>query len=435
MAVAMPSRSPVEFEGSASERIEKAFAAAVADGTKRVTIPEKDPLSHDGVWRLERAIVLPDGVSLILESSVLELKEGVCDDVVRNAACDKKCKPDGSFEVLGVKFKKAVLRGGRTGINIKNADGFIVSNLEFQNIAGSAVVVGKTRNGKISNILVAGKRQPSVSPCVLIAQENETVNVEYITAYAKAEVVKDESQKAKIGEVVNLMDAAVIGDRPIPALVPAPRSFRRTPGAYRAPSAYVTRDWIGFKRDASMRAEAYKLSVSTDGVEVTAADRRGELHAMATLRQLGEEKTFYRNCDFYTGGDIGRPLVIPCCEIEDHPRYPWRGILIDEGRHFFGKETIKHVLRQMSAHKLNVLHWHLTEDQGWRIEIDAYPDLIKYGAVRPCSPVHFARGDEFNGDVYGPFYYTKDDIREIVAYADALGIEVVPEIEFPPASH
>ena len=431
VSVAFEFRSPLEFEGTASERIEKALCAAVADGTKRVTIPEKDPLSHDGVWRLERAIVLPDGVSLILESSVLELKEGVCDDVVRNAACDRKCKPDGSFEVLGVEFKKAVLRGGRTGINIKNADGFVVSNLEFQNIAGSAVVVGKTRNGKISNILVAGKRQPSVSPCVLIAQENEAVNVEYITAYAKGEVVKDESQKAKISEVVNLMDAAVIGDRPIPALVPAPRSIRRIPGAYRAPSPYVTRDWIDFERDPSMKAESYSISVSTAGVKVIAADRRGELHAMATLRQLGEEKTPYRNCDFYTGGDIGRPLVLPCCEIEDFPEYPWRGMLVDEGRHFFGKETIKHVLRRMSDHKYNILHWHLTEDQGWRIAIDAYPDLVKYGAVRPDSPVHHARGDEMSGEKYGPFYYTKDEIREIVVFAAERGIEIVPEIEFP----
>jgi hexosaminidase len=152
---------------------------------------------------------------------------------------------------------------------------------------------------------------------------------------------------------------------------------------------------------------------------------------MATLKQLGEEKTFYRNCDFYTGGDIGRPLVMPCCEIEDWPEYPWRGMLIDEGRHFFGKETVKHVLKQMAAHKYNILHWHLTEDQGWRIAIDAYPELVKYGAARPCSPVHFARGNEFNSDVYGPFHYTKDEIREIVAYAKTLGIEVVPEIEFP----
>lgn len=431
VAAAMPSRSPTEFEGSASQRIEKAIAGAVADGTRRVTIPERDPLSADGVWRLDRAIVLPSGVSLILESPVLELKAGVADDVIRNASCGADCESDKAFEVLGVRFKKAVLRGGRTGLNIGNADGYVVSNLEFQDVAGCAVVVDKTKNGKISNMMVAASGQPSGSPCVLVTKENESVKVEYIIAYAKGDVVKDCSGKAKIGEIVNLHESPALEDSPVPALVPAPRSIRKTPGAYRAPAPYVTRDWIEFERDPTMRAEAYRLSVTTGGVKVAASDVRGELHAMATLRQLGEEKTFYRNCDFYTGGDIGRPLVIPCCEIEDHPRYPWRGILIDEGRHFFGKETIKHVLRQMSAHKLNVLHWHLTEDQGWRIEIDAYPDLIKYGAVRPCSPVHFARGDEFNGDVYGPFYYTKDDIREIVAYADALGIEVVPEIEFP----
>ena len=113
----------------------------------------------------------------------------------------------------------------------------------------------------------------------------------------------------------------------------------------------------------------------------------------------------------------------------------WRGLHLDEARHFFGKATVKKVLDRMAANGLNVFHWHLVDDQGWRIEIDRYPNLVKRGAVRRIiprkdSPQPYWKEKTETG-TYGPYYYTKADIREVVEYAHKLGIKVVPEIEIP----
>ena len=425
VAPADAAHSPVEFQGSASERIKKAFEAASADGSKRVVVPEFDPVSADGVWRIDRAIEVPAGFSLILESCTVEMRPGVGDDVVRAAPRAGEGGLSSRIEVLGTRFRKSVLRGGRVGVRLQDVDGFVVGNLEIGGCSGPAVALdGACRNGRVTNVRIGGGSGISV------AGAGRGVRIERIYDFEDAGVALSVGCAAT---VTNVWGTARFADAepPVPALVPSPRALRSTGGAFLAPSAYVTRDWISFSRDASLRPEAYRLSVRRDGVFVSAADERGELRAMATLRQLGCERTKYRNCDFYTGGDWGAPLLVPCCEVEAWPEYRWRGILIDEGRHFFGKETVKHVLDQMAYHKFNVLHWHLTEDQGWRIAVDAYPKLVEYGAVRPQSPVCFARGDEMNGEKYGPYFYTKDDIREVVAYAAERGIDVVPEIEFP----
>jgi len=105
------------------------------------------------------------------------------------------------------------------------------------------------------------------------------------------------------------------------------------------------------------------------------------------------------------------------------PAYAWRGFHLDEARHFFGKETVKDYLDHLHRLRLNVLHWHLTDDQGWRLDVPGFPELVKYGAVRSSTD-----GD---GKTYGPFFYTAADVKEIVAYASARGIRVVPEIEIP----
>ena len=112
------------------------------------------------------------------------------------------------------------------------------------------------------------------------------------------------------------------------------------------------------------------------------------------------------------------------------PRFAWRGFMLDEARHFFGKETVKAYLDRMAELKLNVFHWHLTDDQGWRIDIPGMPELVKYGAVRPSSPTP---GNDCDTDdtPYGPFFYTVGDIREVIAHASARGITIVPEIDFP----
>lgn len=112
------------------------------------------------------------------------------------------------------------------------------------------------------------------------------------------------------------------------------------------------------------------------------------------------------------------------------PRYSWRGFMLDEARHFFGKEKVKELLDLMAERKMNVFHWHLTDDQGWRVDLPGLPELVRYGAVRSCSP---KRGQEVerDGTPYGPFFYSADDVREVVAYAAARGIDVVPELDVP----
>ena len=161
------------------------------------------------------------------------------------------------------------------------------------------------------------------------------------------------------------------------------------------------------------------------------SDAAGEFYARETLKQLA----------VVAGRGRNRAVSFPCCEIDDAPRYAWRGLLLDEGRHFFGKDAVRRLLDQMARHKLNVFHWHLTEDQGWRIDVPGYPELVKYGSVRPESPAYGAHIDwdvpadrrkmKMDSCRYGPFYYTESDLREIVRYAQERHITIVPEIELP----
>lgn len=194
------------------------------------------------------------------------------------------------------------------------------------------------------------------------------------------------------------------------AIVPQPRKMMVKGGE--TANVKVTRI-----SDCAIPTEGYRLEIAADGVRIASSDAAGAFYAQKTLEQLLDSSV-----------PDGRRL--PLLEIEDAPRYRWRGVLIDECRHFFGKETLKGVLDQMSRHKLNVLHWHLTEDQAWRLDIPGYPELVRYGAIRPESVCHGNR-QKTNGIPYGPFYYAESDVREILAYAAERQIMVVPEIELP----
>lgn len=209
-----------------------------------------------------------------------------------------------------------------------------------------------------------------------------------------------------------------------PVLVPAPRMLQLRPGVYACGSNGLSAVAACYRQDASLKPEGYRLSVTTGGVEIVHADEAGAFYARQTLRQLLE----------------GDGSSLPCCEIEDWPEYGWRGVHFDDSRHFFGRETLKGVLDLMAQHKLNVLHWHLTDDQGWRLEIPGYPELARYAARRPESPVHgeLLKGSVIgqrtiptNGQPYGPYIYTEEDVRDIVAYAAERQITIVPEIELP----
>jgi hexosaminidase len=168
--------------------------------------------------------------------------------------------------------------------------------------------------------------------------------------------------------------------------------------------------------------EGYALDISPDAVCIKAPEPGGVFYGIQTLRQL-LPITIERRAPV---PEI--PWQVPCVAIQDHPRFKWRGYMLDEGRHFQGKETVLRALDLMALQKLNVFHWHLTEDQGWRIEIKAYPKLTQIGSVRQGT----ARGfiGKHDGMPHGGFY-TQDDIQEIVAYAAQRHITIVPEIEMP----
>lgn len=171
-------------------------------------------------------------------------------------------------------------------------------------------------------------------------------------------------------------------------------------------------------------AEAYKLNVSKEQVRIEAARPAGFYYALQTLKQL-----MPRNVMAGVATSDHLQWSLPSVEIEDAPRFEWRGFMLDEGRHFFGKDEIKRVIDMMATYKMNRFHWHLTEDQGWRIEIKKYPKLTETGAWRNSKVL--AYGDvKPDGERYGGFY-TQKDIKEIVAYAKKKFIEIIPEIDIP----
>ncbi|MBT8335218.1 MAG: beta-N-acetylhexosaminidase [Gemmatimonadetes bacterium] len=198
-----------------------------------------------------------------------------------------------------------------------------------------------------------------------------------------------------------------------------------------APEEAPARNVVTFvlEADAATGDEGYTLDVSDDRIIARAGTPTGLFYAAQTLRQL-TPRHIERAGLLRAGPPEG--WAIPAVSIRDEPRFSWRGLHLDVGRHFFGVEFVKRYLDQMASFKFNRFHWHLTEDQGWRIEIEAYPKLTEVGAWRDGTLVgHYGnRPHTFDGERYGGFY-TQDEIREIVAYAAARHITVVPEIELP----
>ncbi|MFL6126661.1 beta-N-acetylhexosaminidase [Actinophytocola sp.] len=178
--------------------------------------------------------------------------------------------------------------------------------------------------------------------------------------------------------------------------------------------------------DDSLPSEGFRLTLGPGGVRVAAADAAGEFYARQALRQLLGPSAF-RAADIHSG-----PRALPCGEVEDWPRFRWRGCLLDVARHFMPKAGVLRFLDLMAAHRLNVLHLHLTDDQGWRVEVPEFPRLTEVGAWRAGSWVGRPPDGtaEHDGRPHGGFY-TVDDLREIVAYAADRHITVVPEVDVP----
>lgn len=161
--------------------------------------------------------------------------------------------------------------------------------------------------------------------------------------------------------------------------------------------------------DSEMEKEAYSLTISNKGIHINASSETGIYYGLQSVKQL-----------LFFAENTNETIQLPLLEINDSPRFSWRGLMLDESRYFFGVEKVKQLLDLMALQKLNIFHWHLTDVPGWRIEIIQYPLLTSVGA----------KGNDINPDAPAQFY-TQNEIREIVKYASDRHIEIIPEIDMP----
>ena len=180
---------------------------------------------------------------------------------------------------------------------------------------------------------------------------------------------------------------------------------------------------IRFVTDESLPAEGYELNVDGEGIEVRASQFPGFLYALQSLEQLLPAAVYG------TEPAPDAAWEVPCVKIADAPRFAYRGMHLDVARHFFSVDEVKRYIDVMAIHKLNTLHWHLTDDQGWRIEIKRYPELTAVGSIRKATVVRKEWGT-YDGTPYGGFY-TQDEICDVVKYAADRGVTVIPEIDLP----
>jgi hexosaminidase len=182
--------------------------------------------------------------------------------------------------------------------------------------------------------------------------------------------------------------------------------------------------------ESTLGSEGYLLSVQPTRVSIRAAGEAGLFYGGVTLRQLLPSEIFSPARVLQAGSGTPVSWSIPCLEVQDRPRLAWRGLLIDVARHYMPVEFLKKAVDLTALHKLNMLQLHLTDDQGWRLEIRKYPRLTQVGSVRKESP---RRGNSSIGDgtPYGPYFYTQAQIRELVSYAQARHVTILPEIEMP----
>ncbi len=179
---------------------------------------------------------------------------------------------------------------------------------------------------------------------------------------------------------------------------------------------------VVFKLDTTLNDEAYDLNIDPKQITVSANGYEGFFYGIQTIKQLlskeiSEEKSETK-------------YLIPTANIKDKPRFKWRAYMLDESRYFHGEKFVKQMLDQMALLKMNVFHWHLTDDAGWRIEIKKYPLLTKVGAFRTDSEIETWKSGKTSGKPHGGFY-TQEQIKNIVAYAEERNITIVPEFEMP----
>lgn len=218
-------------------------------------------------------------------------------------------------------------------------------------------------------------------------------------------------------------ETAIVANEETHALAELVASLLRPATGFEFPIVGISENAIRLTLDDGEESASYQLTVAESGVNITSTSVEGLFYGVQSVRQLLPEHI-----------ESNEPVdninwSIPFVVIKDEPRFAWRGLHLDVSRHFFGVDFIKKFIDLMALYKFNIFHWHLTEDQGWRIEIKQYPKLTEIGSKRKETPIpeNPQRGD---GKPYGG-YYTQDEIREVVAYATERAITIVPEIEMP----
>lgn len=232
------------------------------------------------------------------------------------------------------------------------------------------------------------------------------------------------------------------------SILPYPQSVKRTDGIYllekvctlsypaklKKEGAYLTKllqEEFGSKviqkssganitlrlSNAISGKEAYQLAVTRSGIELTASTATGVFYGIQTLRQIIKE-------------NAQQQLQVPCVQISDSPAFTWRAFMLDDARAFKGMKVVKQLLDEMAILKMNTFHWHLTEDQGWRIEIKKYPRLTEIGGRRDSTQLNWYESTTYDG-VPLTGYYTQQEIKEVVRYAADRHITIIPEIEMP----
>jgi len=180
---------------------------------------------------------------------------------------------------------------------------------------------------------------------------------------------------------------------------------------------------IHFIEEKSLAPEAYQLIVTPKKITIKASNYAGYLYGIQTIRQL-LPISIEKNT-----GETSKWLI-PCVTIKDAPRFVWRAFMLDEARYFHGEKFVKQLLDQMALLKMNIFHWHLTDDSGWRIEIKKYPLLTEIGSIRTNSEIETWGSGKSSGKPHGG-YYTQEQIKDIVAYAAERNITIVPEFDVP----
>lgn len=188
----------------------------------------------------------------------------------------------------------------------------------------------------------------------------------------------------------------------------------------------TTKGLVRMNRSEDCAPEGYRLKVGTDGVLVEARTSAGFYYAFQSLLKMLPANVMARKFD------NRRRYALPFVDIQDEPRFPYRGFMLDVSRHFFSVGELKRMIDLMAAYKMNYFHWHLTDDQGWRAQVERYPRLTTIGATAPnCRIVDMQRGVYWTNQPYGPHYYTKAEMQEVVEYCAQRHITVIPEVDMP----